>query len=100
MNESNILAAKSIIGDKVRNNEGEDLGSVKELLIDPQSGKVEYGVISYGGLMGMGTKEIAVPYEAFTPIKENDYFILNVDRETFENASSQIEYDGKSYYIY
>ncbi len=100
MNDDNITQAKSIIGDKVRNSEGEDLGSVKELLIDPAQGKIEFGVVSFGGILGIGNKDIAVPYEAFTTDKEGDYFILNVDKETFENANSQIQYGDKSYYIY
>ncbi len=100
MNDSNITAAKSIIGDKVRNTEGADLGSIKELLIDPTSGKIEYGVLSYGGLLGIGDKDIAVPYEALILSREQDYFILNVDKEVLNSTNSKIEYDGKSYYIY
>ena len=100
MNEENITQARTIIGERVRNTDGQDLGTVKELLIDPEEGKIEYGVVSYGGVLGLGDKEIAVPYEAFTNVKQGDYFILNVDKETFEKAHSQIQYGNKSYYIY
>ena len=100
MSNSNILASTSIIGDKVKNFEGVDLGKVKELLLNAESGKIEYGVISHGGIAGIGAKDIAVPYEAFTLQKEDDFFILNVDKETLDNAHSKIEYNGKDYFIY
>ena len=100
MNESNITAAKSIIGEKVKNTEGQDLGTVKELLLDTESGKIEYGVISYGGILGIGNKDIAVPYEAFITNKDEDFFTLNVDKDIIEKTTSQIEYDGKTYFIY
>jgi sporulation protein YlmC with PRC-barrel domain len=100
MNESHIIGSRSIIGDKVRSTEGEDLGEIKELLIDSETGRIEYGVLSFGGFMGMGEKQIAVPFESFIYQEEGKYFELNVDKEVLENASTQIDYQGKSYYIY
>jgi len=100
MNESHIIGSRSIIGDKVRSTEGDDLGEIKELLIDSETGRIEYGVLSFGGFMGMGEKQIAVPFESFIYQEDDKYFELNVDKEVLENASTQIDYQGKSYYIY
>ncbi|HEY8401420.1 MAG TPA: PRC-barrel domain-containing protein, partial [Cytophagaceae bacterium] len=87
MNESQILTARSIIGDKVRNAEGVELGEITEILINSDTAKVEYGVLSFGGFLGVGNKNIAVPYEAFTLKNDEGYFVLNVDQETLENAT-------------
>lgn len=100
MNESHIVGSRSIIGDKVKNTDGVDLGEIKDLLIDHETGKIEYGVLSFGGFMGVGDKQIAVPFESFIFQEDGKYFELNVDREVLENASTQIDYQGKSYYIY
>lgn len=100
MNESHIIGSRSIIGDKVRSTDGEDLGEIKELLIDSEAGRIEYGVLSFGGFMGVGHKQIAVPFESFIFHEDGNYFELNVDKEVLENASTQIDYQGKSYYIY
>src|SRR5687767_7273246 len=100
MNESHIINTRSIIGDKVKSTDGVDLGEIKELLMDSESGKVEYGVLTFGGFMGVGGKQIAVPFESFMYHEEGQYFELNVDREVLENTSTEIEYQGKSYYIY
>ena len=99
MNDSNIVSAKAIIGDKVKNNEDQLIGELKELLVDPAQGKVEYGVVSVGGVMGVGAKQIAVPYEALVFHSEG-YFSLNVDKETLDKATSTIDYNGKTYFIY
>lgn len=100
MNEQNILATRSVIGDKVKTTEGEDLGEIKELLMDSETGKVEYGVLSFGGFMGVGNKQIAIPFESLIFHEDEKCFELNVDKEVLENASTQIDYQGKSYYIY
>lgn len=100
MRDPKIYTSTTLIGEKVKNKEGEDLGEITELLIDTDSGKIEYGVLAFGGFLGMGNKNFAIPYEALTLEREEDFFILNVDKSTLENAVTQIEYQGKSYYIY
>ena len=49
-----LMGADTLLGNDVYNNDGEDLGDVKELMIDMASGTVAYAVLSYGGLLGMG----------------------------------------------
>ncbi|GAL87053.1 hypothetical protein MYP_4283 [Sporocytophaga myxococcoides] len=95
-----ILSSPLIGGDKVKNPEGEDLGEIKEWVMDTGKGKVEYGILSFGGFMGIGNKNFAIPYEALVKGNDNNHFVLNVDKETLVNAYSQIEHQGKSYYIY
>lgn len=94
------MATRSIIGDKVKSTDGVDLGEIKELLIDSETGKIEYGVLSFGGFMGVGDKQIAIPFDSLILHEGEKYFELNVDKEVLENASTQIEYQGKSYFIY
>ncbi len=100
MSEASIYRTGTIIGDKVRNYEGVELGELKDLLIDTETGKIEYGVLSFGGFMGVGEKEVAVPFEAFVLKEGESFFLLNVDKETLDTANTQIEYQGSSYYIY
>ncbi len=81
-----ILSCSSMIGTNVRNQQGEDLGKIKEFMIDTRSGHVEYVVLSFGGFLGMGDKYFAVPLEAFTIDSEHEDFVLNVDRAKLESA--------------
>ena len=81
-----VLSASTIIGDKVLNPAGEQLGNIKELMIDLDDGHVAYAVLSFGGFLGMGDKLFAIPWEALTLDTEDHAFILDVDKEDLKNA--------------
>jgi sporulation protein YlmC with PRC-barrel domain len=81
-----VMSASSLSGDSVKNAAGEDLGKVKELMIDVPSGRVAYAVLSFGGVLGVGDKLFAVPWNALTLDEDEKQFIMNVDKATLENA--------------
>lgn len=81
-----VLSAHSLEGDRVRNPAGEDLGKVEELMLDLDSGRIAYVVVSFGGFLGIGDKLFAIPWDAFTIDVGEQEFILDVDRQTLENA--------------
>lgn len=81
-----VMAASTLEGDKVRNARNEDLGSVDEIMVDIPSGRIAYVVLSFGGVLGIGNKLFAVPWSAFTVDEDEKNFILNVDKNTLENA--------------
>jgi sporulation protein YlmC with PRC-barrel domain len=75
-----------MIGDDVKNPAGEDLGKIEEIMIDVNSGRVAYAVLSFGGFLGIGDKLFAVPWGAITLDTVDEVFVLDVDEETLENA--------------
>ena len=81
-----VLAASTLDGDKVRNSAGDDLGSVDDIMIDIPSGRVAYVVLSFGGVLGMGNKLFAVPWNALSVDEDEKCFILNVDKRVLETA--------------
>lgn len=83
-----LLSASSLSGTKVVNLQNEDIGDIKELMIDWKNGKVVYAVLSFGGFLGMGDKLFAIPLESFKFMSaDNDEFaMLNVNKERLENA--------------
>jgi sporulation protein YlmC with PRC-barrel domain len=80
------LSATTIIGDKVVNGYGEDLGKIEELMIDLENSRVGYVVLSFGGLLGIGDKLFAIPLEALRLDAENHRFVLDIDRERLDQA--------------
>jgi sporulation protein YlmC with PRC-barrel domain len=80
------LSATTMIGDKVVNGYGEDLGKIEELMIDLENARVGYAVLSFGGLLGIGDKLFAIPLEALRLDAENHCFVLDIDRERLEQA--------------
>lgn len=81
-----VLSASSLIGDNVKNRTGEDLGKIEEIMLDSGNGRIAYAVLSFGGILGIGNKLFAIPWEALTLNTEEKCFYLNVDKETLENA--------------
>ncbi len=80
------LSASTMIGDSVRNLEGEDLGKIEEIMLDTQTGRIAYAVLSFGGIMGMGNKLFAIPWGALTLDADSHEFILNVPKDRLKNA--------------
>jgi len=81
-----VLSASTITGDKVRNAAGEDLGEIKELMIDLNRGRIAYAVLSFGGFLGMGDKLFAIPWSALSIKPDEHEFVLNVDKNVLEQA--------------
>ena len=55
-------------------------------MLDTATGKVCYAVLSFGGVLGIGSKLFAVPWNALKLDTEEKHFVLNVDKERLENA--------------
>ncbi|MBZ5585345.1 MAG: PRC-barrel domain-containing protein [Acidobacteriia bacterium] len=85
-NYRRVMSCGTLAGDTVRNTAGEDLGKVKEIMLDVPTGRVAYAVLSFGGFLGMGDKLFAVPWQALTLNERDKEFILNVDKEMLKNA--------------
>ena len=81
-----IMAADTLDGDKVVNPRGDDLGTIEDIMIDVQCGRVAYAVMSCGGFLGMGDKLFAIPWSALTLDADRHCFVLDADRERFEKA--------------
>ena len=81
-----ILSATSITGTNVTNQKGENLGEIKDLMIDTETGTVNYAVLSFGGFLGLGDKYFAIPFEAFEVNTTTERFVLNVTKDRLENA--------------
>lgn len=81
-----VLSASSLVGDAVHNAAGENLGKVEELMVDLESGRISYAVLSFGGFMGMGNKLFAIPWNAFTLDTDDKHFILNAPKEKLQKA--------------
>ena len=81
-----LMGADTLLGNDVYNRDGEDLGDIKEFMIDMRTGKVAYAVLSFGGILGMGDKLFAVPWAALTLDTANKRFTLNATKESLSEA--------------
>ena len=80
------LSASTLMGNPVRNRPDEDLGRIEDLMLDLQTGRIAYAVLSFGGILGVGNKLFAVPWNALTLHSPKHAFILDVTKERLEQA--------------
>jgi sporulation protein YlmC with PRC-barrel domain len=81
-----IRVNKDIIGKKVVNLGGEDIGEIQEVVIDAAEGQVTYAILSFGGFLGIGDKLFAVPWVSLGYDRVNDVFVMKADKELLKNA--------------
>lgn len=55
------FAAGKLMGQQVTNSQGEQIGSVEDVIVDDQ-GKVSHAVLGVGGFLGVGQRQVAVPF--------------------------------------
>jgi sporulation protein YlmC with PRC-barrel domain len=83
------LPSKKVVGANIENAKGEKVGSIDDLVIDLQSGKVQYVAVAVGGVLGVGEKLFAVPFEEFKTTHDtsnNIMFVLDIPKDRLENA--------------
>ena len=81
-----LMGAETLLGNDVYNKQDEDLGDIKEIMLDVPNGKVSYAVLSYGGVMGFGEKLFAVPWDALKLDTVNKRFVLDIAKERLADA--------------
>lgn len=81
-----LMGADTLIGNDVVSLSEDDLGDIKELMLDMKTGQVAYAVLAFGGFLGMGEKLFAVPFSALRLDTLHKRFVLNVERERLQGA--------------
>jgi hypothetical protein len=81
-----LMGADTLLGEDVVNGANENLGDIKEIMLDMQTGQVAYAVLAFGGFLGLGEKLFAVPWQALHLDTANKRFVLDVDKERLKTA--------------
>lgn len=74
-NAKGDMAASALIGTKVRNANKESIGKIDEIYLDKDA-KVTDVVISVGGFLGVGSKDVAVKWSDITMNQEDNSLVL------------------------
>ena len=85
------VRASDVIGMNIYNPQGEDVGEINDVVLDPNTGKVRYAAVTYGGFIGIGDEMFAVPWEAFQCSQdpndpEEHRLTLDVSKQQLEGA--------------
>ena len=81
-----VIAAAKVQGTSVTNPARENLGSIRDVVLDKYDGTVRYAVLQFGGFLGMGSKLFALPWELLHYDEAEDAYVLNIQKEVLQAA--------------
>jgi len=81
-----VAVKKSILGAKVINTAQEDLGKIEDLVVDARNSRLAYAILSFGGVLGLGDKHFAIPWEALAFDLSQKVAVLEIDKDRLKNA--------------
>jgi sporulation protein YlmC with PRC-barrel domain len=85
---SRLISADKVEGTAVYNPAGEKIGKTENVMIDKQSGKVAYAVMSFGGFLGIGDKHYPLPWSMLKYDTRLSGYVVNLDKKVLEGAPS------------
>lgn len=91
------MLGTDFIGTPVTTKDGQQLGKISNLVFG-QEGSIELAVIGVGGFLGIGEKEIAVPFESVKSgeVNNKQVFILDATKEQLQAAPAYKTLSGEA----
>lgn len=80
------LTVDTLIGNDVRSRADENLGSVNDVIVDPEARQINYLIVARGGFLGVGEELVAVPWQAFAATPDLNTLVLDIDPTYLESA--------------
>ncbi|MGD9544782.1 MAG: PRC-barrel domain-containing protein [Methylocystis sp.] len=83
----NALLVSNIHDQNVYDRQENKLGEVKDLVLD-RGGRVAAAIISVGGFLGIGEKDVAVPFDALHATERGNktWLTMNATKDELKNA--------------
>jgi sporulation protein YlmC with PRC-barrel domain len=88
LTDGSLISAEKVNGTDVYNAKGEKLGDIEDVMIDKISGQVAYAILSFGGLLGVGSKRFPLPWSALNYDTRKGGYIVNIDKDRLKDAPS------------
>ena len=95
-----LVQASRLLGLEVRNDSQQKLGTIEDLAINPNTGKIRYAVLSVGGAIDLGGKLLPVPWTILKTIAKpattegvapQTYCVLNVGNDVLQHAPTFVK---------
>lgn len=85
---SHSISLEHLLDEHVRDTQGRDIGRVEDLILDASSGTIDFALVKFGGVLGMGTKYHLIPWPMLAVDTERRTFRMNVTKEQVDRAPS------------
>lgn len=85
--EHSCLCATHILGHEVRNDVGERLGTLQDLILSLDSDAARFAIVKCGGTLGLGGTRVAVPLKDLKWSDDTKRFIMAASKEQIRSAN-------------
>lgn len=84
---NNLLPVSTYYNEDVYDNQENKIGDVNDILLDTD-GRVSAVIVGVGGFLGLGQKDVAVPFNALKVAEKNGdrYLVMNTTKEALQSA--------------
>ena len=83
-----LIASDKVEGTTDYNREGERRGTISKFMVGKRNGRVEYAVMGFGGLFGMGERDYPLPWNVLTYDTDQGGYVVDLDKDKLQNAPS------------
>ena len=60
------LRLSQVIGANAKSQDGQNLGQIEDVVVNPQTQQIQFAVLGKGGFLGVGEKMVPIPWKAVT----------------------------------
>jgi hypothetical protein len=81
-----LISSDKVEGTSVYSPTGDKLGSIYNFMVNKRSGQVEYAVLQFGGLLGIGSDYYPLPWGALAYDEQQGGYVVDIDKDDLESA--------------
>ena len=85
-----LMGAETLIGNAVLNRSGQTLGDIKEIMLEVETGRVGYAVLSFSTYFGLSEKLFAVPWKMLTLDPLQKCFVMDLSPERLVTKPTRV----------
>ena len=81
-----LISSDKVEGTSVYDRNGNNLGTISNVMLDKRSGQVAYAVLSFGGFLGMGSSYHPLPWDQLHYDSNQGGYLVDITKEQLEGA--------------
>jgi sporulation protein YlmC with PRC-barrel domain len=99
---TSAITARKVIDSNVYDSAGQQIGEIKDIVLDKTSNNIMFAVVGFGGFLGLGEKYHPIPWSELNYSEEHKGYVVNLTVDQLSSApTASIEdltkYDGRPF---
>lgn len=83
---TSAIRVSKVLGTNVRDPAGQKIGEVEDVILDKESNRIMFAVLSFGGFLGMAEKYHPLPWASLDYDENQNAYIVNYTKEQLKAA--------------